>query len=185
MATVTIKKTSAVFTILSFLATLLVIALFAGCGLSRKTAASSAQTVAASHASTIDKSLEGQTVPNVTVSGSSNVVTVAPVPLRSTTTVTDRANTEGAATDESRSLFRANVSSWFALGFALFGLAAALVAYWFWSQGTATGRAADAGIGTAIDTVASWQSRVVTEESALALADIKSSLEKQRGKIRR
>ena len=144
----------------------------AGCTAARTNQSRSAESVAASHDATIRRAVTGPVTPNITVSGSSNVVTVTPAQSHTDAAVTDQAETRGEASGENRSTFRFGIPLAVALGGVCFGVAALLVAYVVWSRGSAAGRAADAGFSAAIDHVQSGGGNV------LAL------LEKHRGKIR-
>ena len=163
------------------LALLLLLILLSACSTSRQSRVQTAEAIANTHATTIDKSLQGATIPNVTVSGSSNVVTVAPLPVKQSLTVADNVNTSGTATGDFASSFKFTFSTWIALGFAAIAVAALLFAWVFWSKASATGATADKAFSGAIDTVHTLSSGVITPEVAQALATIRADLEKRRG----
>ena len=158
--------------------------LFVGCSTSRSSRTRSAENVSAAHASTIEKSLEAQQLPNVTVSGSSNVVTVAPVPVKATIDVSDSASTRGEASGDTRATFRASFSTWLAVAAAAVALAALLLAWVFWSKLSASGSAADRAVAGAISTVETLAAHVSQTEAAHALSTVRASLEKARGKLK-
>jgi hypothetical protein len=166
----------------------------AGCTTSKDARTASAERISASHDASINNALEQQVIPNITVSGSSNSVVVAPQPLKRTTDINDAVDTEGAANNMSRSSFRFSMSTWLAFGFALFGLAFALVGWVVFSRGSAAGKAADATAAEAINAAhTGFASVMSTVETLLAhskddattaqLLTIKSAVEKERGKL--
>lgn len=161
----------------------IVAALISGCSTSRRATATTAENVAAAHASTIEKSLEADRIPNVTVSGSSNVVTVAPVPTKATVSIDDAANTKGEASGSTRSYFRASVSTWVAVAAAALAISLLLLAWILWSKLSSSGQAADHAFAAGIGTVETLASHVTGDEAAQALATVRAALEKARGKV--
>lgn len=111
-----------------------------GCRVLRFSQATTAEAVAATHALTVQRALEGETAPHVTISGASNVVHVAPVPLKSETIITDAANTRGTASGTTKTSFRLGISTMVTGAIAL---ALLLVAYILWAKLTAAGKASD------------------------------------------
>lgn len=156
-----------------------------GCSTSKASRAQTAEAVSAAHSATINKSVEGTQIPNVTVSGSSNTVTIAPTPLHATTDISDTANTKGDASGDYRSTFHASFSTWLAIGFAAAMIGALLLAWVIWSKGSAAGAAADQGFAGAINTVATLATHSTEPAVMAALNTVRADLEKARGKIKR
>lgn len=165
-------------------ALLLLLILLTACSTSRQSRVQTAENINAAHAATIDKTLQGQTIPNVTVSGSSNVVTVAPLPIKQTLAVSDNVNTTGTASGDFASSFKLSTSVWVCMAFACIGAAALCVAWVFFSKGSAAGAAADKGFAVAIDTAQALAAHSTTPETLQVLATLRGDLEKQRGKLR-
>lgn len=165
-----------------FAAIVLFAFLLMGCSTSKTARATTAENVSAAHAVTINKSVESHQIPNVTVSGASNTVQIAPMPLRIKTEIDDVADTKGDASGDYRSTFRASISTFVAIGLVLIALAAAAIAWTFFSRLTAIGAAADRGFGSAIDTVSTLASSSTDSATINALSVVRASLEKERGK---
>lgn len=157
--------------------------LLGGCSTEKSARAISSENIAASHESSIKRALEGSQLPNVTVSGSSNTVTVGASPVNSTIDVQDTSNAQGAAAGDTQSHFRASISGWIAFAAAAVAIATLLVAWVLWSKLSASGAAADMGFASAIDTIHALCASNVEPQAAIALASIKAELEKQRGKL--
>lgn len=156
----------------------------AGCSMSRQSKAVSAEQVAASHETSVRRAHDGETLPNVTVSGSSNVVTVSGSRAVSEFEVNDAANTKGAASGESRSTFRGSLSTWLAVAFAALALTALLVGFVVWRNGSAAGRAADAGLAEMIRAVRSKMATATSTTEIAAYAAQVADLESTRGRMK-
>ncbi len=164
---------------------LTVVVFLSGCAFEKSSRAITAENIANAHATTIDRTIEGERIPNVTVSGSSNTVTIGTPATMSRLTVNDSADTKGTATGDFTSKTKANVSMWIAIALACLCLGLLLIAYVFFSRATATGMAADKGIAASIDTVATLAAHSTSTEVISALTSVRADLEKRRGSLNR
>jgi uncharacterized protein YcfL len=169
--------------LVAVLLVLVALLLGSGCATSRDARTASAERISATHASTIDKSLEAEQIPIVTQSGNSNSITIVPAEVLRTIRVNDAVDTEGAASNSARSSFKMSFSTWLAIGFATLAGAALLVAWVVFSKFSALGQATDRGFGVIGDQISTLAATVTTDEAANALAQLRASVEKQRGKL--
>lgn len=147
----------------------------AGCSLGTTARNKSAESIALSHDTTVNRSLRGDMVPSVTVSGTNNSVRVGSFPLESSIEVADKANTKGTAEASLSRSFTASVSTWLALAAAFAALGFAILAYVLFSKLTAAGKATDVAMSAAIDLAG----------HGLPKDKLLAGLEKLRGKVSR
>lgn len=144
-----------------------------GCALRSEARAKSAETITADHESTIKRSLHGEMIPSVSVSGTNNTVRVGSFPVDSTLEVDDKSTTKGAASNASTRSFSWSFSVWIAIAATILAASFGLLAYVFWSKSTATGAASDRAMATIID----------AHDHGVTGDKMKALLEKTRGKL--
>lgn len=157
--------------------------LLLGCAASRTARVITAENIAANHSAVIGRSLDSPVIPSVTVSGSSNTVTISPQRALSTLSVNDDSRVNGEASGDYASATKLSFSSWLAVGFAAGCLALLLFAWVLFAKLSAAGQAADRGFSVAIDTVGALASHATTPDTIAALATVKGDLEKRRGQV--
>ncbi len=160
--------------LIAYLICLLPLLFCAGCALRSEARAKSAETITANHESTITRSLRGDMVPNVSVSGTNNSVRVGSFPVETTLEVFDKSTTKGAADNASTRSFSWSFSVWIALAGTILAISFGLLSWVLYSKLTATGAASDKAVGSIIE----------AHEHGISGDKLKSFMEKVRGKLR-
>lgn len=156
-----------------------------GCSMSRQARTVTAENISTTQNRTIERALESAVIPNVTVSGSSNTVTIAPPYSKGTLSVVDVSAVDGSASGDVKTASKFSASVWIAIAASAFAVGLLLLAWILFSKLTAVGATSDRAFAAGIDTVGTLAAQATSPETISALTSIRADLEKRRGQAKR